>query len=100
MRVRVVLLMASTALLASTANASPIEQACRASGREAAAADLCACIGVAAALSLSEQDQRQAAEFFSDPQAAQDMRQSDRRRDERFWERYQSFIQTAEDMCG
>lgn len=80
--------------------ANEVAEACRLAGRAAATPELCACIGVAADLSLSPRDQARAASFFADPQAAQEARQSDRRRDEAFWMRYRDFIQTAEDICG
>ncbi|MEM6609329.1 MAG: hypothetical protein AAF689_12175 [Pseudomonadota bacterium] len=86
-------------LLTSPAHANAVERACIAAGR-APERELCTCIGVAAQLTLNDRDQRIAAEFFSDPQAAQDTRMSDRRRDEAFWQRYLSFGQMAEDMCG
>ena len=86
-------------LAAMAAEANPVERACVAAGRAEDPA-LCGCIGAAAALTLSEQDQRRAAGFFSDPQSAQDTRTSDRRRDERFWDRYLVFGQTAEELCS
>ena len=85
-------------LWAGNAMANPVERACMAAGR-ADDPSLCRCIGAAASITLSNGDQRRAAEFFSDPQAAQDTRMSDRRRDEAFWDRYQVFGQVAEDMC-
>lgn len=86
-------------LSAVPATANPVERACLLAGR-AEAPGLCSCIGAAAAITLSQGDQRRAADFFADPQSAQDTRMSDRRRDERFWDRYQVFGQVAEDMCG
>ena len=56
--------------------------------------------GDAADLTLSMSDQKLAASFFDDPHRAQEIRQSDSRRHERFWERYESFGQTAENFCG
>ncbi|MEM9756607.1 MAG: hypothetical protein AAF914_11470 [Pseudomonadota bacterium] len=84
---------------ASAAAANPVTDACLAAGRAADPA-LCSCIGAAATITLSERDQRRAAGFFRDPQAAQDMRRSDRSQDERFWQRYVSFTQIAEDLCS
>lgn len=85
--------------LASGTHANPIEQACLIDGRAEDPA-LCTCIGAAASITLSERDQQRAASFFSDPQSAQDTRQSDRRRDELFWQRYVAFGQVAEDLCS
>lgn len=79
--------------------ANPVERACLADGRAEDPA-LCACVGAAASLTLSADDQRRAAGFFADPQSAQDTRMSDRRRDEAFWDRYVIFGDVAEDMCG
>ena len=84
---------------AVAAEANPVERACVAAGRAEEPA-LCGCIGAAAELTLSEQDQRRAAGFFADPQSAQDTRMSDRRRDEQFWDRYLVFGQTAEELCS
>ncbi|MEM6408089.1 MAG: hypothetical protein AAF700_06680 [Pseudomonadota bacterium] len=49
---------------------------------------------------LSDRDQRLAASFFSNPQRAQDIRQSDRRADEAFWGRYKVFIASSERYCA
>ncbi|MFT6076309.1 MAG: hypothetical protein ACJAZ1_003241, partial [Yoonia sp.] len=40
-----------------------------------------------------------AAVFFSEPQLAQDTRQSDRSNDERFWLRYRAFSDLAAQIC-
>ena len=37
--------------------------------------------------------------FYDDPHEAQEVRQSDRRRDEEFWKRYSAFVNRAESMC-
>ena len=77
-----------------------LEQACLSGPRQTAEQRaLCACIQSAANRSLSDSDQRRAAGFFADPQRAQDARQSSRPRDREFWERYRTFVTTAEDMC-
>ncbi|MBF9030199.1 hypothetical protein HKCCE3408_07315 [Rhodobacterales bacterium HKCCE3408] len=85
---------------ATSAGANPVSQACLASGRSAATFELCACVGAAASLTLSDRDQRQAAQLFTDPQRAQEISQSSRNRDASFWERYTVFTRVAEDMCG
>ena len=86
-------------LWATGAAANPVEQACLAAGRASEPA-LCTCIGAAASIALDDRDIRTVLGFFRDPQAAQDMRMSDRARDERFWQRYLAFQQIAEDLCG
>ncbi|MEL6643199.1 MAG: hypothetical protein AAFQ79_04630 [Pseudomonadota bacterium] len=81
-----------------TAHAVSIQQACLIAGRTTDP-KVCACIQAAANRTLSTRDQRLAVTFFSDPDRAQEVRRSDRRRDERFWERYRSFGETAETFC-
>ena len=80
--------------------ANPVERACMTSGRDAASPSLCSCIGDAARATLSYREQRQAARLFDDPDEAEDLRMSDNRRDEAFWERYQAFGETAQAMCS
>jgi hypothetical protein len=84
---------------ASTAFAGPIESACLRSDRQAASRSLCGCIQNVADAVLSYGDQRRAAGFFSNPQKAQDVRQSDRSSDEAFWLRYKAFGENAESYC-
>ena len=80
--------------------ASTIRNACMGSDRRAATASLCSCIQSVADQILTAQDQRTAAKFFKDPHAAQEIRQSDRARDEAFWQRYRAFGDTARKVCG
>ncbi|TCO71270.1 hypothetical protein [Rhodovulum euryhalinum] len=82
------------------AHAGPIESACLRSDRPGASRGLCGCIQNAADLTLTRGDQKQAARFFRDPHEAQEVRQSDRRRDAAFWERYRRFGATAEAFCS
>jgi phytoene dehydrogenase-like protein len=97
---RLILIVALAAFWAPTADAGPIERACRTSGRPQATLALCACIQQAANGTLSRADQRRAVRFFRDPHKAQETRQSSRRADAAFWERYRSFGETAELRCG
>lgn len=85
---------------AAVAEAGTIERACITSGRSAATPALCGCIQDAANLTLSKSDQKKAAKFFSDPHEAQEVRQSKRASDDAFWDRYQSFGQTAATFCA
>lgn len=80
--------------------AGPIERACLQSDRAAASRALCACIQGVANTSLGRNEQRRGAQFFSDPQLAQDTRQSDRASDERLWQRWRAFASLAEQRCG
>jgi len=81
-------------------DANPVERACNRSDRSAANARLCSCIGGVARATLSRRDMRQAARFFRDPARAEEMRMSDRSRDEAFWDRYSEFGEAAESQCS
>lgn len=96
---QLILAAALAALAAPMALAGPIERACNTSGR-ATDPRLCTCIQQAADLTLTRRDQTRAAKFFRDPHEAQEVRQSDRRSDEAFWQRYRAFGDTAEAFCG
>jgi len=76
-----------------------ISEACLDADRRAASPALCSCIQQVANQSLSNRDQSRAAEFFAEPQLAQDTRQSDRSSDERFWLRYRAFSDLASEIC-
>ena len=80
--------------------AGPIQNACNTSNRPAANRSLCACIQQVANQTLSRADQREAARFFRDPQRAQDVRMSQRDRDNAFWQRYRAFGAAAEARCS
>ena len=94
----IVMAVAAACAVAGAAQAGTIERACLASDRPKSRS-LCGCIQQAADVTLSGREQRIAAGFFADPHRAQEMRQSDRARDERFWARYQRFGATAEAYC-
>ena len=81
------------------AASGPISRACLSSDRKARNRQLCGCIQAAADRTLSKSDQTLAASFYSDPQKAQDVRQSDRSRDEIFWQKYKNYSETAEAIC-
>lgn len=90
---------ASLAAMSGMASAGPIEKACMASDR-GANRSLCGCIQQAADMTLSGGDQRRAAKFFKDPEAAHATWISQSASDDAFWERYKSFGQTAEAYCA
>lgn len=92
----IVLLAAAT----GPALAGPIETACLRSERSGGNRAICGCIQQVADMTLTGSDQRLAARFFSDPDRAQEIRQSDRRSHEAFWERYRNFGETSEVYCG
>lgn len=89
----------SLAVFASAADAGPIERACMASDR-GGNRSLCGCIQQAADMTLSGGDQRRAAKFFKDPEAAHATWTSQSKSDDAFWDRYKSFGQTAEAFCA
>ena len=93
---------AALAISCSTvsAQAGLIERACLGSDRPAVSRLLCGCIQAVADKTLTNQDQRLAAEFFSDPHRAQVIRQSDVAAHEVFWERYKTFGDTATKTCS
>ncbi|MEL7132136.1 MAG: hypothetical protein AAGK77_06975 [Pseudomonadota bacterium] len=77
----------------------PIYSACRAAGRDQASRARCGCVQAVANQSLNANDQRRGAGFFSNPQQAQDVRQSDRAIDERFWTRWKRYSDRAARQC-
>ena len=76
-----------------------ISKACLEADRRAASPELCSCVQQVANQSLSNGDQARAAVFFSEPQLAQETRQSDNSSDERFWLRYRAFTDLAAQIC-
>lgn len=84
----------------SAANAGTIERACLSSGRRAANGAVCGCIQNVANKTLSWSDQRKAAKLFTEPHRAQELRQSDRSSDEKFWDRYRAFGSVAQNACS
>jgi len=86
-------------VMSSVAMAGPIERACMASDR-GGNRSLCGCIQQAADMTLSGGDQKRAAKFFKDPEAAHATWVSQSKSDDAFWERYKSFGQTAEAYCA
>jgi hypothetical protein len=86
-------------MISGMAQAGPIERACMASDR-GGDRSLCGCIQQAADLTLSGGDQRRAAKFFKDPEAAHATWVSQSSSDDAFWDRYKSFGTTAEAYCA
>ncbi|PWE32074.1 hypothetical protein DDZ14_12490 [Maritimibacter sp. 55A14] len=85
--------------MTASAYAGTLERACRASDRTEVDPALCRCIQHVADGMLSPPEQRRAARFFADPHLSQELRQSDRPGDERFWERYKTFGAAAAARC-
>jgi len=97
---RLIFAGAIIALSFSTAVANQIERACINSDRQAANRTLCGCIQDVANLTLTSADQKLAATFFKNPQKAQDIRQSNNSRSEKFWGRYKEFGAVASQFCA
>ncbi|MEL6572175.1 MAG: arginine transporter [Pseudomonadota bacterium] len=76
-----------------------VGKACINGGRSAANARLCTCVQQAANQTLNGSEQIRAAAFFAEPDLAQATRQSDNGGDERFWDRYKVFADTARRQC-
>ena len=89
----------SVMLMPAAAQAGPISSACNMSSRQAASPSLCSCIQHVADQTLRSADQRRVATFFRNPDKAQDVRMSQTRADDAFWERYSAFGQMAEATC-
>jgi len=88
------------ALTAVPVQAGMISRACLKADRSAATPELCGCIQKVANSSLTYVERRKASKFFADPHMAQEIRQSDRVTDERFWKRYKAFGARAAKLCG
>lgn len=86
--------------LPPAANAGAIERACRQSDRSAASPALCSCIQKVANVKLTSSERKTVSKWFVDPHQAQVVRQSSNSRDERLWERYKLFGDTAAKTCG
>ncbi|MEM8803520.1 MAG: hypothetical protein AAGF55_13395 [Pseudomonadota bacterium] len=86
-------------LFAGHLHARTIYNACVASERGTGQQRLCFCIHQVADQTLTDRDKRLVKEFFVDPERAQDIRRSNRRVHEKFWERYERFGTAAETLC-
>lgn len=77
----------------------PIYSACRRAGRREASRERCGCVQAVANQTLIAADQARGAEFFDKPSLAQEVRQSDRTIDERFWDRWKAYSEQATRLC-
>lgn len=77
----------------------PIGTACKIHNRQVATARKCGCIQAAADLTLSQSQQQRASRFFAEPELLQRVKLSDTPPDERFWETWARFAETAELLC-
>ncbi|MEE4187077.1 MAG: hypothetical protein V2I76_01340 [Roseobacter sp.] len=78
----------------------PVGTACTVHNRRVATAQKCGCIQAAANLTLSQQEQMRAVRFFAEPELLQEVKLSDTPANERFWETWARFADTAEALCG
>ncbi len=77
----------------------PVGTACTIHNRKRANAQRCGCIQAAADLTLSQSQQQRAVRFFAEPELLQQMKLSDTPANERFWDAWAQFAETAELMC-
>lgn len=91
--------MPSTLVPVSKFAQGPISSACNANNRRSASRQTCGCIQAAANLTLSAAQQRRGARFFDDPEVLQTMKLSDTPGNEKFWDDWARFAETAETLC-
>lgn len=96
---RVGLIALGLGVLAGAASAGPIERACLSSSRAAGNQALCGCVQKVADITLSGADQRLAAQFFTNPDKAEQVRMQSSASANAFWQRYTVFGQQAELAC-
>lgn len=77
----------------------PVGTACKIHNRQVATAQKCGCIQAAADMTLSQSQQQRAARFFAEPELLQQVKLSDTPPDERFWQTWARFAETAELLC-
>ena len=97
---RLMIAAAAVVMIVPPAVAGPIDSACMRSDRGARSMQLCGCIQQVADQTLSRADQRRAARFFQDADAAQKVRMSKSDADNAFWGRYKNFAAAAEAYCA
>jgi len=102
---RTMILAAGVAAVAGLAGADgamagAIERACLSSDRPGASRALCACIQSVADQTLTRREQKMAADFFRNPDRAQDVRMSKKDDHNDFWKRYKNFGETAAAYCS
>jgi hypothetical protein len=78
----------------------PIKRACLAQDRRAATQARCGCVQAVADVELSGSEQRRGVKAFKEPHKMQEWRQSDNKSDNRFWDTWKAFGQTAARICS
>ncbi len=94
-----VFLLLVTAASGGMVHAGAIEQACMKADRSNANRHLCDCIDDVAKKYFSRSEIRRIAKFFAEPHLSQELRQSDKNADERFWDTYQAWGEAARRQC-
>lgn len=95
--------LTAAVMLSVCANAAwsePVGRACMKSEQAKANAKLCKCIQSAADATLTRRDQERAAKLFLDPEQSQNLKMSNRRGDEKFWDRCKEFGELAKAFCS
>lgn len=82
------------------AASTEIQRACMNAGRSAASPVLCGCVQDVAEAMFSRSERNRIVKFFKDPHLTQELRQSDRSSDERFWEKYKQFGSAVQANCN
>jgi hypothetical protein len=77
----------------------PIYSACLDAGRNGATQKRCGCVQWVADRQLTRAQQNRGAGYFSAQHDLQEVRQSDGRNDEEFWEAWSAFGQSAGNIC-
>ncbi|MDE0969336.1 MAG: arginine transporter [Octadecabacter sp.] len=77
-----------------------ISRSCLSADRSAATPALCECVQSVANSELSRRDRTRVADFFADPENANEMKTSDTTANGSFWKRYRAFTNSAGNRCG
>jgi len=80
--------------------AGPIATACQIHNRNRATTERCGCIQAAANITLSKSQQERSVRFFAEPDLLQTVKASDTPENERFWDAWDGFAETAEALCS
>ncbi|MGA1759866.1 MAG: hypothetical protein ACO39Z_03900 [Paracoccaceae bacterium] len=97
---RILIIVFGLSLLSTAAQADVVRKACLVSTSKSANSRMCSCIQAAADATLNRSDQNLAASMIRDPEKSQDVKTSNRRSMEKFWERYENFGKLAEAYCS
>ncbi|WP_299739026.1 hypothetical protein [uncultured Roseobacter sp.] len=84
---------------ANAFSSGPIQSACLVQRRPDATPERCGCIQHAANRTLSASQQQRGLQYFEEPHLLQEVRQSGTPRNERFWEAWKTFAETASALC-